>query len=87
MGIVAICHYSFANCGNRIFVLYVYYIFVNQFYFICVKAITLLFNKHFCIQNLYLVQRFLAHVSYKLKVAFYCLECTAIQQDTAPGLC
>lgn len=24
-----------------------YYVFVNVFYFICVKAVTLLFNKHF----------------------------------------
>lgn len=48
MGIVAICHYSFANCGNRKSVLKkVYYIFVNVFYFICVNAITLSFNKHF----------------------------------------
>lgn len=46
MGIVAICHYSVV-IGDMFYRYIFYYVFVNVFYFICVKAVTLLFNKHF----------------------------------------
>lgn len=46
MGIVAFCHYSVVT-GDMFYRYIFYYVFANVFYFICVKTVTLLFNKHF----------------------------------------
>lgn len=45
MGIVAICQYSVV-IGDMFYRYIFYYVFVNVSYFICLKAVTLLFNKH-----------------------------------------
>lgn len=70
--IVAICHYSFANCCNRI-LFYKYIIYL--FYFILSNWYTMSFNKSF-VYKMHILS--CPHSCGKLNMAVHCLE---LQQD------